>query len=70
MNHKAAKLNVRIGVFKDVEKGGIETMQEAVNPRRRAEKAEMERLGIKTKKAYRKWEKKERRKLREQENAK
>ena len=34
---------------------------EAINKTRRAEKAEMIRLGIKTKKQYRKWQKKERR---------
>ena len=42
-------------------------MKEAVNPKRRAEKNEMQQLGIKTKKAYRKWQKKERRRLKEQE---
>jgi len=44
-------------------------MKEAVNPKRREEKAEMKQFGIKTKKAYRKWQKKERRRLREQEAA-
>ena len=40
-----------------------ETMAEAVNPLRRQERAEMKTMGFKTKKAYRKWRKKERRKL-------
>ena len=42
-------------------------MKEAINPKRRAEKVEMQQLGIKTKKAYRKWQKRERHKLREKE---
>jgi len=46
---------------------GAIKMKEAVNPKRRAEKNEMQQLGIKTKKAYRKWQKKERRRLKEQE---
>ena len=41
-------------------------MGKAINQKRRAEKVEMHQLGIKTKKAYRKWQKKERRRLREQ----
>ena len=45
------------------------TVKELVSPKRRAEKTEMKRLGIKTKKAYRKWQKKERRRLREQKAA-
>jgi len=34
---------------------------ESVNPRRRLERTEMKKLGFKTKKEYRKWQKKERR---------
>lgn len=39
--------------------------QIAINPRRRAERAEMEKLGFKNKKAYRKWQKHNRRQERE-----
>jgi hypothetical protein len=42
----------------------------AVNPLRREEKAEMERLGIQSKKAYRKWQRRQRRERRLQEAAK
>jgi len=40
-------------------------MKEAVNEVRRKETREMKELGFKTKKAYRKWQKKERRRIRE-----
>ena len=36
-------------------------MNQAYNPKRQAEKKEMDKLGFKTKKAYRKWQKKMRR---------
>ncbi len=39
---------------------GRKTTGEAVNPKRRRERAEMKALGFKTKKAYRKWQKKKR----------
>lgn len=37
-------------------------MSEAVNEKRRAERAEIKKLRFKSKKAYRKWQKKERHK--------
>jgi len=45
---------------------GATKTEEAVNPRRRAEKAEILRLGFKSKKAYRKWQKAERCRLKGQ----
>jgi exoribonuclease R len=36
-------------------------MKELYNPKRRKEKAEMQELGLKSKKAYRKWQKAARR---------
>jgi hypothetical protein len=43
---------------------------EAINLKRRFEKAQMEALGIKSKKAYRRWQKQKRRELKKQRVAK
>jgi hypothetical protein len=46
---------------------GTDMRPQAINPQRREEKQLMKTLGIKTKKAFRKWQKKTRRRLREQD---
>ena len=43
-----------------INKSGAQNSIEAINPRRRFVKAEMKRLGFKTRKAYKKWVKKNR----------
>ncbi len=45
-------------------------MKEAVNPIRRKEKEEMKAFGFKTKKAFRKWQKKERKRFRDEQMGK
>jgi len=44
---------------------GHPPVKSVVNPERQAEKAEMQRLGFTSKKAYRKWKRKERHKSQE-----
>lgn len=46
-----------------------EAAPEAVNPERRAERAEMKQLGFKSKKRYLRWKRKMRRKVREEHEA-